>query len=303
MDSGDHRGGRSSGTDVDFRLGLDFHAQEAPRYAGPTDKGFLLPNGWTLKPAGQHVPLADLPLNIVPLADNRHVLVATSGYNAHELSLIDLEQKKVIDRQAVRQSWFGLAVSPEADTIWWSGGGGNTVHAFRLADRHLTVDQRTRARSQGQARHDQGDRRTFGGGLALDSDRKVLYSLDVDRGTISALDLTSRKELKSATAGTRPYDVALVAQRRTTIRLRLGRPRGARPRPGRPSHRRQDRRRRASQPDRRSSQGRSDLRRVRLEQLRLGDRHPAGDRHRNDPNGPLSEGPRGKHAGRAGGRA
>src|SRR5271154_2452526 len=78
------------------------HAQEAPKYAGPTDKGFLLPNGWTLKPAGQHILLADLPLNIVPLADNRHVLVATSGYNAHELSLVDLEQKKVVDRQAVR---------------------------------------------------------------------------------------------------------------------------------------------------------------------------------------------------------
>ena len=34
--------------------------------------------------------LTDLPLNIIPLADNRHALVATSGYNKHELSLIDL---------------------------------------------------------------------------------------------------------------------------------------------------------------------------------------------------------------------
>ena len=112
--------------------------QEAPRYAGATEKGFLLPNGWILSPAGQHVPLADLPLNIVPLADNRHVLAATSGYNAHELSLIDLQERKVVDHQTVRQSWFGLAVAPEADRIWWSGGGGNVLHAFRLADRHLT---------------------------------------------------------------------------------------------------------------------------------------------------------------------
>ena len=51
-----------------------FQAQEAPRYAGLTNRGFLLPNGWTLKPAGQQIPLADLPLNIIPLADNRHVL-------------------------------------------------------------------------------------------------------------------------------------------------------------------------------------------------------------------------------------
>ena len=89
-----------------------FRAQEEPRYAGATKAGFLLPNGWMVSPVGEQVPLADLPLNILPFGDSRHALVATSGYNAHELSLIDLEKKAVIDRQAVRESWFGLAVSP-----------------------------------------------------------------------------------------------------------------------------------------------------------------------------------------------
>ena len=127
-------------------------AQETPRYAGPTDQGFLLPNGWRLKPAGQHIPLADLPLNIIPLADNRHVLATTSGYNAHELSIIDLQEKKVIDKQTVRQSWFGLAVTPEADRIWWSGGGADMLHAFRLADHRLTQTSAAEpARSKGRA--------------------------------------------------------------------------------------------------------------------------------------------------------
>ena len=107
-------------------------AQEAPRYAGATKTGFLLPNGWVVSPVGEQVPVADLPLNILPLPDSRHVLVATSGYNAHELSLIDLEKKAVVDRQAVRESWFGLAASPRFDRIWWSGGGGNIVHRFEL---------------------------------------------------------------------------------------------------------------------------------------------------------------------------
>src|SRR5215472_13919945 len=69
---------------------------ESPRYAGPTENGFLLPNGWTLTPAGKHVAIADLPLNIIALADNRHALVATSGYNKHELMLIDLAELKVV---------------------------------------------------------------------------------------------------------------------------------------------------------------------------------------------------------------
>ena len=69
-------------------------AQEAPRYAGATETGFLLPNGWVVSPAGEQVPVPDLPLNILPLPDSRHVLVATSGYNAHELALINLESKR-----------------------------------------------------------------------------------------------------------------------------------------------------------------------------------------------------------------
>ena len=40
-----------------------------PKKPGPTAEGFLLPNGWTIRPAGRQVPLTDLPLNILPLAD------------------------------------------------------------------------------------------------------------------------------------------------------------------------------------------------------------------------------------------
>ena len=54
-------------------------ADDRPRLPGPTDRGFLLPNGWTVTPAGRQVTLTDLPLNLVPLADGKHALAATSG--------------------------------------------------------------------------------------------------------------------------------------------------------------------------------------------------------------------------------
>ncbi len=181
-------------------------AQETPRYAGPTSEGFLLPNGWTLKPAGQQIPLPDLPLNILPLADSRHVLAATSGYNAHELSLIDLLEMKVVDRQAVQQSWFGLATTPQADKVWWSGGGSDVLHVFQLAERRFTrtggPEPARRNRAGGRSTH-------FRAGLALDPGRHVLYSLDIDAGLILAIDPGTQKELRSAPAGTRPYDVVL----------------------------------------------------------------------------------------------
>ena len=33
-----------------------------PQFAGPTDNGFLLPNGWTITPAGRQVALPPSPL-------------------------------------------------------------------------------------------------------------------------------------------------------------------------------------------------------------------------------------------------
>src|SRR5262245_19590972 len=104
-------------------LAQDKPRETPPRYAGPTKTGFLLPNGWTITPAGEQVTLTDLPLNIVPLPDNQHALVASSGYNAHELVLVDLQTKARRSTARVRESWFGLVADPGSDRIWWSGGG------------------------------------------------------------------------------------------------------------------------------------------------------------------------------------
>src|SRR5262249_53123775 len=98
----------------------------------PIARSHLLPNGWTVSPAGKQVPLTDLPLNILPLPDNQHVLVTTNGYNQHELSVVDLSKEKCLTSVTVKQSWFGLVMSPDQKRIWWSGGGTGTLHNFEL---------------------------------------------------------------------------------------------------------------------------------------------------------------------------
>ena len=178
-----------------------------PRYAGPTEQGFLLPNGWTLNPAGRPIALADLPLNIIALADNRHALAATSGYNAHELSLIDLQDGKVVDHQAVSQSWFGLAANANGRPDLVVGRWRQC--AARVSAGGWPAGSRRRPRRPKRGRRRKASRATFARASPSTRRRKVLYSLDIDAGTISALDLADLKELKSAPAGTRPYDVVL----------------------------------------------------------------------------------------------
>ena len=120
-------------------------ADDKPTVPGPTETGFLLPNGWHLTPAGKHVDISDLPLNIHPLKDNKHALVTTNGFNRHDVSLVDLTSGKVVSSEWARQSWFGLAVSANEDKIWWSGGGNGFLHTFDLKDATYTRTSKTTA--------------------------------------------------------------------------------------------------------------------------------------------------------------
>jgi YVTN family beta-propeller protein len=202
-----------------------------PAYAGPNDRGFLLPNGWTISPAGEQVEITDLPLNIAPLADGRHALVASSGFNPHNLVLVDLDARKTVATGHVRQSWFGLAVDEAAGTVWWSGGGGDRVHTFRLKGTELTQTSasepepparkratatekaKTKENARAEAKAKNQAPRPFRSGLAVDRQRNVLYSLDVNLATLTAAPLSATADDiasgRTARVGVRPYDVVL----------------------------------------------------------------------------------------------
>jgi YVTN family beta-propeller protein len=179
------------------------------RVAARTQDGFLLPNGWTLTPAGEQVTLTDMPLSIIPLADNRHVLVASSGYNRHELVVVDLSDKQVTDREAVKQSWFGLATNGSQDKVWWSGGGADMLHTYAVDAGRLArtgpdePDESKRPPQERKADH------RFRSGLALSRAGDKLYSLDIYSGTIREIDLAGKAEDRTAKVGNRPYDVAI----------------------------------------------------------------------------------------------
>jgi YVTN family beta-propeller protein len=187
-------------------------ADEKPTRPGLSEGGFLLPNGWTISPVGRQVTLTDLPLNILPLADSRYALVATSGYNKHELSFVDLESGLVISAEPVVQSWFGLALSQDQHKVWWSGGGSGGLHTFDLKDgkfaRTSPAEVSPAKPAKDKSRKDPGSEKHFRSGLALDAGRNVLYSLDINAGTITALPLAGGAPRTMACGG-RPYDVAV----------------------------------------------------------------------------------------------
>lgn len=193
-------------------LGIAYlaHAQRQPeqkRFAGQTKEGFLLPNGWTLTPAGEQITLTDMPLNIVPLADGQQVLVASSGYNQHELCLISLADKKIKSREKVRQSWFGLALNGEQNKVWWAGGGSDILHAYSLTAGELKRSGPEEPDESNRSREERRADRSFRSGVLATKDK--LYSLDINSGTLRETDLAGKAADRVAKVGTRPYDITL----------------------------------------------------------------------------------------------
>src|SRR5678815_2704691 len=201
-------------------------------FAGPNEQGFLLPNGWRLTPAGKQVPLTDLPLNILVSQDGAHAFVATSGYNSHDLTVVDLAKATKVASQSTRHSWFGLTMEQSSGRIWWSGGGSSVLHNYTWKDGKLEAGADfPPALKPGEAAPADAPPTGFRTGVCVDQDTGVLYSLTIlpkgdaksfawgdattDKGLGGAItsietrvEKSERKPL-SQKCGKRPYDVVL----------------------------------------------------------------------------------------------
>ncbi len=194
--------------------------KSATSVAGPTDTGFLLPNGWHLTPAGRHIETNDLVLNMIPLSDGRRALATCDGFNEHYLGLFDLTNGKLLSKQAVFQSWFGLQVTSDEKKIWWSGGGAGSLHQFELAENALKRTSPDEADVTKLSREEQMALReklkadnSFRSGVCLDERRNCLYSLLINAGKLTSTSLVDGVE-RSLDLGGRPYDIRLSRDQR-----------------------------------------------------------------------------------------
>ncbi len=196
-------------------------ASEKPKFAGPTESGFLLPNGWHLTPVGKHIESSDMVLNIHPLADNRHAIATTNGFNDHKLMLVDLVDHKIVAEDKSLQSWFGLAVDKAESKVWWSGGGAGYLHQFELKDKSWRRISQPEPDSSKASREELAALRdklrkenAFRSGILLDETRQCLYSLHINAGKLVVTSLIDGSAVKELDLGGRPYDVQFVNQGR-----------------------------------------------------------------------------------------
>ena len=94
-------------------MSLGVAAQTPGPVGDLSQKKVLLPNGWSLTPAGRSLPLGDLPLNIAVSSSRRYLAVTNNGQSTQTIQLIDAEREQVLDSVIIPKSWLGLAFSAD----------------------------------------------------------------------------------------------------------------------------------------------------------------------------------------------
>ncbi|MFO0891526.1 MAG: bifunctional YncE family protein/alkaline phosphatase family protein [Isosphaeraceae bacterium] len=187
-------------------------SQEVPRpparpratWPGLTSEGsVLLPNGWSLKPAGRQVRLGDFPVQIAVHPTEPVLAILHAGYGEHEVITANAASGQVIGRVTVPETFAGLVWSHDGKKLFAGGGYADCVYRFDHAEGFLSNRVRL-ACPEGQGSPQ------VPGGMALSTDGKTLYVANVQGHSLTRFDLEqgTARELVSLEADSYPYGLA-----------------------------------------------------------------------------------------------
>jgi DNA-binding beta-propeller fold protein YncE len=164
-------------------VGNHLNAAEPVLWPGPQPDGStLLPNLWSLEPAGSQVELGDFPVNIAVSPDGKYAAILHCGFSAHEIILVDLAAKTVVSHNKISEAFYGITFSPDGRKLYCSGSSSEQVFVFNYADGKLTPARPIHLRAASE--------RGVPAGVAVDASGKNLFAANLWNDTVSRVELT-----------------------------------------------------------------------------------------------------------------
>jgi YVTN family beta-propeller protein len=173
----------------------------------PVIKKVMLPNGWSLSPAGRSIPLGDLPLNIAVSPSKKLLAVTNNGQSVQSIQLIDPVAEKILDNIIIPKSWYGLKFSSDEKYLYASGGYDNWILKYAIVSRKLKL---TDSISLGQKMKDA----ISPAGIELDDAAKKMYVVTKDNNSLYIIDLVTKKIIQRENLYEAAYTCLLSPNRR-----------------------------------------------------------------------------------------
>jgi len=159
----------------------------------------LLPTQWSLRPAGDQIPLGDLPVNMALHPSGKWAAVLHAGYGEHEVVIVDLERKAIVVRAAVPYAFYGLCFDATGRRLYASGGEDDLVRAYRFEKGYLSDPHEIPAGTPGG--------KGVVSGLSVSRDGKTLFAASAWGDTVALIGLGPKAPVRRARLpeGSYPY--------------------------------------------------------------------------------------------------
>ncbi|HRH58935.1 MAG TPA: bifunctional YncE family protein/alkaline phosphatase family protein [Chitinophagaceae bacterium] len=185
-----------------FVIVLCFHKSFSQTKNADSIQKIKLPNGWSLTPAGNSLPLGDLPLNIAISPTKKFLAVTNNGQSTQSIQLVDAKSNKLLDNIEISKSWLGLKFSADEKYLFASGGNDNWILKYAVTNNKLVLKDSIQL----------GDKwpvKISPAGIDIDDARQRMYIVTKENNSLYIVSLATKKILDSLPLGAEAYTCLL----------------------------------------------------------------------------------------------
>src|ERR1035437_10519471 len=165
-------------------------------------KKVLLPNGWTISPAGRSLEVGDLPLNIAVSSSKKMMAVTNNGQGIQSIQLIDTKNEIIIDNVEIPKSFYGLKFSKDEKYLYASGGNDNRILQYAIINNKLIVKDSIVLGKK-------WPEKISPVGIEIDDTKNILYAVTKENNSLYVIDLKTKNILHKLNLGNEAYTCIL----------------------------------------------------------------------------------------------
>ena len=162
----------------------------------------MLPNGWSLTPAGRSLEVGDLPLNIAVSSSQKLMAVTNNGQGKQTIQLIDTKTEKILDNIEIPKSFYGLKFSRDEKNLYASGGNDNWILKYAIIKNKLVLNDSLILGKK-------WPNKISPVGIEIDDDRQLLYVVTKENNSFYILDLKTKAIVHEQNLGHESYTCVL----------------------------------------------------------------------------------------------